>query len=224
MDEITNAVGSTAFVKEPAFKAEYLHPQKEYDFLYNNSCFCFFRDMDYYLGRNVRYDYISWIVEKYPPQIIRTIENNNQKELYFIYETDNGTRVFLFFLESNGFEYSRGYPIIMQSCLSIDDFSTLKVGDNIDDVNKIDSIADLYKKGYDSVSDELAIQLYVNGRESISSIHLLRDGIIRIDYIRISMGNYKIKKIWVNKDFIIPTLGGTLCYKVYPNDCIFSDS
>lgn len=117
------------------------------------------------MGYSVRYDYISSIISEYPPQVVRTIENNGQKSMYFIYETDDGTRVFVFFFESDNFQYTRGYPIVMKKSLSMDEFSTFNIGDSIDDVEAVDPIAALYRKGYDTLSDDLVYQLYVGGRE-----------------------------------------------------------
>ena len=43
-------------------------------------------------------------------------------------------RVFVFFFESDGFQFTRGYPIVMKKSLEMSDFSTVENGDSMDDV------------------------------------------------------------------------------------------
>ena len=57
----------------------------------------------------------------------------------------------------------------MKKSLEMSDFSTLENGDSMDDVKKIDPIAALYRKGYDTLSDELIHKARLrsqNGTES----------------------------------------------------------
>lgn len=217
-NDIVDVINSAEMLSQPLLSEIQLDKFSAEEFLFDNHCFSFYRDMDYFLGYSVRYDYISSIISEYPPQIVRTIENNGQKSMYFIYETDDGTRVFVFFFESDNFQYTRGYPIVMKKSLSMDEFSTFNIGDSIDDVEAVDPIAALYRKGYDTLSDDLVYQLYVGGREKISTIHLLTDGIVRIDYSRNKDGIYVIEHISRADDYTISVLGGKLCYLIYPED------
>lgn len=220
VEDVEIILNSDDLISTPLLKDIELDKYPAEDFLFNNHCFSFYRDMDYYLLFSARYDFISSIINEYPPQAVRTIENNGKKSMYIVYETDDETRVFVFFYETNNFRFTRGYPIIMRKSLDLESFSELSIGDSIANVEKIDPIAALYRKGYDTLSDELIQKLYVDGREKISTIHLLIDGIVRIDYNRVSKGKYFIDKIVSADDFIIPVLGGKLCYLIYPEDYI----
>lgn len=220
LEAIKTLLNSDEMISEPSLENIKLDKYPAEDFLYDNHCFSFYRDMDYFLSRAVRFDYTSLIIDEYPPQAIRIIGNNEQKSMYFVYETDDGTRVFVFFFEGDNFQYTRGFPIIMKKTLNLEAFSALAVGDSIDDVESIDPIASLYKKGYDTLSDEMIQQLYVEGPENISTIHLLSNGIVKINYIRTADGDYIISKINSSKDFTISVLGGKLCYLIYSSDYI----
>lgn len=219
-NDIINVINSAEMLSKPVLADIQLDKYPAEEFLFDNHCFSFYRDMDYFLGYSVRYDYINSVINEYPPQVVRTIKNNGQKSMYIVYETDDSTRVFVFFFESDNFQYTRGYPIIMKESLSMDAFSKLSVGDSMDDVEIIDPIASLYRKGYDTLSDELIQQLYVDGRERISTVHLLTDGIVRINYNRDSDGEYIIEQIICADDYTISVLGGKLCYLIYPEDYI----
>lgn len=118
----------------------------------------------------------------------------------------------------------RNYPpqivrTINSDTLYMKDFSGLSVGDRMERVEEIDPITSLYKEGYDRITDE-TLEAYLKGGEFISTVHLLKDGIIRIDYERVTCGEYYIKQIFESEDFIIPVLGGELCYRIYDEDYI----
>lgn len=220
IEAIKMLLNSDEMISEPLLEDIELDKYPAEDFLYDNHCFSFYRDMDYFLSRAARYDYTNLIINEYPPQAVRIIDNNGQKSMYFVYETDDATRVFIFFFEGDSFQYTRGFPIIMKKTLNLEAFTTLEVGNSIDDVELIDPIASLYKKGYDTLSDEMIQQLYIEGPENISTLHLLSDGIVKINYCRTEDGNYIISKIISSKDFTISVLGGKLCYLIYSSDYI----
>ena len=223
-EEINAILNDSGFRDQPRIEDIEITRYPEEEFLSNNHCFAFNRDMNYFLGHSARYDSLGWIVNDYPTQIVRTIEANGEKVMYFVYETDGDTRVFVFFDSSTDYRYTVGFPIIMKRTLEYQDFSALGEGDTMADVAKVDPIAVLYQKEYDRLSDVLVEKLYVNGAEEISTIHLLRDGILRIDYDRVSKGNYVIKAIGYHEDFVLPVLGGWFvgnpCYRIYEFDYV----
>ncbi len=218
--DIVEVLNSKKYISQPAISKVSMYKYQEKDFLFNNHCFSFYRDMDYYSNFSARYDYLDAIIEEYPPQIVRTIENNGQKSMYLVYETDENTRLFVFFFETDNFLFTRGYPIIMKKTLFMKDFSSLSVGDSMKDVEKIDPITPLYRQGYNTLSDEMVRKIYIEGKERISSVHLLKDGVIRIDYDRAQNGDYIISQITISDDYIIPVLTGTLCYRIYQGDYV----
>ncbi len=114
----------------------------------------------------------------------------------------------------------------MKKTLTLADFDDLEVGDSLDDVEKIDPIASLYRKGFDSLSHEDIQLLYVGGHDKFATAHLLRDGTVKITYDRDENGKYTINEINRSDEFIIPVmtspipLGGEVCYSIYPDDYI----
>jgi len=218
-EDIKSIIMSDYKKTPPIEEIKFFHYPEE-SFLFDNRCFAFYRDMDFFLPFSFRYDFLDSIITEYPPQAVRTIENNSQKSMYFVYETDKDTRIFVFFFEFDDFNYTRGFPIVMKKSLKLSDFSALKEGDSMTDVEKIDPVTPLYRKGYDTLSDELLQKIYVDGRETISTVHLLTDGMARIDYNRNSEGEYIIDRIIISDIFTIPMLGGHQSYLIYPEDYI----
>ncbi len=194
------------------------YPQNE--FLFTNECFSFCRDMDYFLSFSIGYNTFDAIVNTYPPQIIGTVKNPGNDSLYLGYDTDGGTRVFVFFYESDGYRLSKGFPVMMKKSLCMKDFDHISEGDTLEEVKRIDPIAEIYQQGYDLLSDEMIESLYTQGRETISTIHVLVDGAIRINYDRSTKGHYTITGIYRSADFLLPMLGGTVNYRIDPDDYI----
>lgn len=211
--------------KKTAYKGHPLNnvdKQIEDEFLFNNRCFSFFRDMDYFLSFSARYDFLGQILQEYNTQAVRLIDHGDgtDKMMYFVYLTDKDTRVFVYFSEADDYLYSRGHPIIMIRSLVKDDFDDITIGDKMQDLESIDPIVTLYKQGYDSIPDEMTKKLYVDGKETISTVHLLKDGILRYDYDRLSEGNYVIKNIIFSDKFILPEMGGDINYGIYDDDYV----
>lgn len=219
-EDIEGILNLEEYISQPSISDVLTDKYSEEDFLFHNHCVSFYRDMDYFLYASLRYDELSLVIAEYPPQIVRTIENNGQKSMYFVYETDENTRLFVFFFESDRYRFTRGYPIIMKKSLYLENFSSLSVGDSMRRVEEIDPITPLYRQGYDTLSDELIKKTYIEGREKISSIHLLKDGIVRINYEKTSNGDYIISQIISSRDYTIPVIAGRLCYKIYDDDYV----
>lgn len=217
-EDVQKLLDYSGYVAQPSISEALLDKYPEADFLFKNECMSFYRDMDHFVGSNMQSP-LSSAVRNYPPQIVRTINSHGTRSLYLVYETDQDTRVFMFYYGSNDHKYLRGYPIIMKDTLYMKDFSGLSVGDCMERVEEIDPITSLYKEGYDRITDE-TLEAYLKGGEFISTVHLLKDGIIRIDYERVTCGEYYIKQIFESEDFIIPVLGGELCYRIYDEDYI----
>ncbi len=217
---IEKVIRSDDYVSTPDFSDIRFTEYPEEEFLFNNHCFVINRDMDYFLNTNMGGNKLNAYLRNYPPQAVRTIENNGQKSMYFVYETDGGTRVYVFFYESDNYYCSRGYPIMVKKSLSMSNFSNLIVKDTMKDVEEIDPITPLFRRCYDELNDEQIERVYKKGRERISTVHLLKDGIIRINYDRDSSGEYIINKIIRSDDFVIPGLYGSLCYLIYADDYI----
>jgi hypothetical protein len=183
-----------------------------YDFL------CFYRDMDIFRSRSLRFDDADTILKEYHTQAVRKVSSPSGDTIYFAYETSEKTRFFIFFNSEDNFLFSRGFPVIMKETLQYRDFQNLKVGDYMADTAKIDKTAQLYQDAYDTVTEMSYQNVYVQGNESISTIHLLADGVLRIDYVREEIGKYKITNMYFSEDFVLPMLAGDVCYKIIAGD------
>jgi hypothetical protein len=184
------------------------------DLLYNTADSGFFlgRDAGFYsLTPNTRRDFSRIIFTAYPTDAIR--ETSKSGNVYALYDTDIGVRVFLFFSkEKNNYMTLDGFPVIMQKKLEYKDFTYIKKGDSIKIVENIDSIITQYIRHFDTISDDF-LDGYSKKGAGATSIHLLTDGILKIVYERTN-GDYVITNIMYSKDFVLEGLDGKTCYKI----------
>ncbi len=89
--EIAEIINSDEMLSSPEISSVKLDKYPTESFLFDNACFSFWRSMNYYFGAK-----LDNIINEYPPQIVRIIETQDGKYMYFVYETDNNTRVFIF--------------------------------------------------------------------------------------------------------------------------------
>ncbi|NLB61309.1 MAG: hypothetical protein GX802_02615 [Clostridiales bacterium] len=171
------------------------------------------------IGRN--YDHWpSWTSTKFdaydllnltPTQAVRYVhgvEDTSFPDYYFMYQSDTGARLYLFFNYSGlgGRPVTTGFPIWMRETLSYSDFEKVKQGMSIMEVAEIDSIIyDYFADGTDlsKVSPKDYESRYKAG-EPIISMHLLTDGILKIVYDVVE-GDIIVKNIIYSSDF---TMGG----------------
>ena len=107
----------------------------------------------------------------------------------------------------------------MQKQLDYKDFIDIKVGDKASLVESIDPIISQYVRFFDTSSDEFLKGYTIRGAGP-TSIHLLTDGILKIEYERISLGDYKITNIEYKEDFILSGFYGDTCYKIAECDYV----
>lgn len=187
---------------------------REYELLIETwGCFSLGVDADWDYTHSVQWDFMGRVVKMYPDPLVRETEDN----YYLVYQTDNDTRLFLFYstVDSKGM-FLTGYPIIMKETLAYNDFSKIQVGDSIEKVGSIDSTIPLYNEIFEMKSE---ITYERNKEQGIyfTSMHLLSDGILRIDYDRVD-GDYVVIDITYNKDFVLEGEYRESCYKIYEMD------
>ncbi len=177
------------------------------------------RDAGFYTDRsNTRRDYARIIFTVFPTKAIR--ESENKEYVYAVYDTDLDMRVFLFFSkEKNNYNTLDGLPIVMSKSLDYKDFSDIKIGDKADNVESIDPIITEYVRTFDRFADN-RLGIYIKGGAGPTSVHLLNDGILKIEYKRIALGDYEITSIEYNEDFILSGLNGDTCYKIAECDYV----
>ena len=171
------------------------------------------RDSGYYKGFSGEiYNPAFRIFAVCPTDAIR--EESEGENVYAVYDTDIGMRMYLFFSKEKN-EYLRidGFPIIMSKVLEYKDFSDINIGDKSSEVDSIDPVTSIYTQIWDEGPDDI-LNMFIKEGAGPTSIHLLKDGILKIEYKRIEPGDYEITDIEYNEDFTLTGFDGDTCYKI----------
>jgi len=176
-------------------------------------CFGLGRDADWDYTHSSQFDLFERMVKMYPDPLVREIGDF----YYLVYHTDENTRLFLFYSKEVSM-FLTGYPIIMKETLSHRKFSGIKVGDSIEEVDNIDPIIPLYKETFDKVTEK-AYESFKERGKHFTSMHLLSDGILRIDYDRVD-GDYVVVDVTYNQNFVLEGEYRDTCYKILKTDYV----
>ena len=134
-------------------------------------------------------------------------------------------RVFMFlddYFLSMGLPVICGNVLVMKKVYKYSDFSEIKVGDRISDVEKIDDTCAFYRHMYDENSKVVAKKFIEEGSYGnlLSSVHYLEEGLLRIVY-----GGWDendecvITDIKLYSDYLVDTLiGRKINYLINPLD------
>ena len=183
-------------------------------------------DLDYFLGRDSGLlanfsssaNYAKFIFTAFPTDAIR--ENSEGGNIYALYDTENGIRLYMFYSkEKNNYRTLDGFPVIMQKKLEYNDFEDIEIGNRASLVEETDSVMIEYIRFFDIMSDE-TLNGFTKVGAGATSIHLLTDGILKIEYKRIALGDYEITSIEYNEDFVLSGLNGDTCYKIAECDYV----
>jgi hypothetical protein len=158
------------------------------------------RDACYYnVFPDMEFNYASSIFRRYPTNAIRVRVDGSS---YAVYDTDTGFRFYLFF--ESDMPRTIGVPVVIKkgNILSLDDFKDIKVGDSIEKVESIDSITPLYKRRMTGLSPSGAEAIAQLG-SPLSSVHYLKDGILKIEYTVPEKGTLIISKIVFSENFTV---------------------
>lgn len=162
---------------------------------------------------------LAWILSVFPNGAWRKMDDGR---LYLMYDTDKGSRIYLFFYPDD-LSSVRGYSLISCKKLSYNDISSIKLGDTIEDVMAIDPTAKFVKAANDRVTDA-SIENYTNNWEQpITTVHLLTDGIMKITYERTGEKGsyiYTITNIEYYEDFNLKGIAGTTNYQIAEMDYV----
>lgn len=179
-----------------------------------NGMFYLNRDACFYKSLNSAPNEASAILAAYPTNALR---NRTDGITYAIYDTDSGYRFYLFFDGDSKLPKTIGFPIVIKDLLSYADFSNIKIGDPIVNVEAVDRITVLYKKTIVDVwkmNSEGAAFLAKEGHPCVS-IHYLKDGILKIEYTMTEEGNLIVSNIIYDQTFNIRSADGTtVSYKI----------
>ncbi|MDR1927623.1 MAG: hypothetical protein LBQ33_03170 [Oscillospiraceae bacterium] len=195
-----------------------LQPQEQDSFLYENPCFYFLRSQSPSAYGAQQNRYLSRIFARFGSTPLRKMANY----LYAVYETDAKTRVFLFFPKSGAFTLLTGRVILMCDALSYEEFRGIAKGNTMDDVVAVDRAARLYARGYDKTEVSWILGGNAEG-SNIVTVHLLTDGVLRIEYVldeTAALRKYVISKMQYAADFNLTDGGVTNCYRILQKDYV----
>lgn len=204
-DEVLNQNGVKVNEKEEMIIPVYY----ETDLLFETEGMYYLnRDAAFYSGLNSRPNDASEILAAYPTDALRVRADQSS---YAVYETDKGSRFYLFFDTDKG-ATTVGYPIVINKLLSYTDFNDINVGDTIDDVAVVDDVTELYKRTFFDVW-----QLDYKGAKSLSelghpcvTLHYLKDGILKIEYEMQEDQSLVVSKIIFNEEFKLECADGKI--------------
>ena len=160
------------------------------------------------------------ILSSFPDGAWRDMEDGRK---YVMYDTDAGTRLYIFFTEHGNYRIATGYTLYSAKKLSYSDMKPLKMGQTIDDVMAIDPTAQYVKVLYDRLPNETIKDYNDYFNQPINTVHLLTDGIMKFTYERSGQeGNYvyTITDIEYHSDFKMQGLAGSFDYTIAEVDYV----
>lgn len=179
-----------------------------------NGLFYLNRDACFYEGQNMRQNYTGSLLEAYPTTAIR---GRDRDTIYFVYMTDTGYRLYLFANYENALQTPVGFPVVIEKLLSYNDFINIKIGDRIEEVEKVDSVASVHKKQILEVwdLDPVAARFLAEDGYPCTTIHYLKDGILKIEYEMQEDQSLVVSNVVFSKDFQIESANGKMInYKI----------
>lgn len=185
---------------------ELLFGKDGYFFLNRDACFT--------EGSNARWNYTGALLDAYPTEAIRSRDSDT---VYFVYETDTGYRLYLFFSYENDLDTPVGFPVVVGKALSYRDFKDVAVGDWMEEVEAIDPTASLHKKMILEVFDlvPIAAQRLAEQGYPCTTIHYLKDGILKIEYEMQEDRSLVVSNMVFSKDYQIESANGKVVnYKI----------
>ena len=148
------------------------------------------------------------ILGTYPVDNVRFVDTPDGGHYYAVWMTDRGNACYVFFnREGNAY----GHPVYAAgTAKSRRDFSSLKEGDKIEKVIRIDPATKLYAasfrplgegEGAEEANRDVKERYEIYATWSLTSVHLLRDGFLEIRYRFAPKGGYEIDRIACSADF-----------------------
>ena len=118
------------------------------------------------------------------------IRQRDADTFYFVYDTDDGIRLFLFFSEKNGngeydgIQISVGFPLLISKMLSHADFAGIQTGGSAEKIRAIDPVMSVYEDMFFNVYkwNSIASESKRKENDLAATIHYLRDGLLKIEY------------------------------------------
>lgn len=126
--------------------------------------------------------YLFTVEDMFPAECLRETSKNTA---YTIYKTQENGLVYLFYQKE--FDYwILHHSVYVKKSLSSSDFESVKAGDSLERIGEIDPAA-------------ISVKNY--SEYPTTSIHLLKDGVAKIDYKKNDDGAFVVSGIKISKDF-----------------------
>ena len=184
----------------------------------NELCFILGVDNGYYKNREPRQATFEFLQTLFPSDAIRrTADGEN---VYVMYDTDAGGRLYVFYSgEKNHYMFEDGFPILMKKRLVHEEFAGLAIGDGIAEVERVDPAASVYREWFGRLND-IAIENYTKKGKPPTSVHLLADGVLKIEYRGDQTLGYAITNIVYDPGFVLDGFDGETCYRIDEADYV----
>jgi hypothetical protein len=179
----------------------------------------------FYLGRNshlrdalgLRLDSFANLQTLFPSEAVRRMGDG--ETIYVMYDTESEGRLFPFFSDVDGYAFADGFPVLMKRRLAHEDFRDVAAGDGINSVEGIDPVISSYRVRFDSMND-VGTENWTKMGVPPTSVHLLTDGIVKIEYRRDAMLGYVITGILYDEGFVPEGFGDKTCYRIAAEDYV----
>ena len=191
-----------------------IYSESDLFFDVNNDGFYLGRDVAIYYNLNAGQNSTEGIQKRFPTSAIRLKDNG---DMYSIYETDSGYRMYLFYDQSLDYDFTIGFPVVVKELLQFSDFAGLKVGDSIETVEAVDPVAGLYRKLLTEVwqLDAKGAKGHAAYGYPCTSIHYLSDGLLKIEYDMPEDGVLVLSGIEFAPDYILTDpIGRRVDYRI----------
>ena len=148
-------------------------------------------------------------------------ENKDRTYIYLMYDTEKGTRLFLFYSkEKHNYRFMDGFPVKMSTKRSYSDYKHLKPGDLYEEVLKLEpAVTPKFEELWNQASLKDIDNATKKGMAP-TTIHILTDGVLKIDYKRNADNKYEITNLIYAEDYVLDGLDGKTCYQIHPDDFV----
>ena len=169
---------------------------------------------------NSEINHLNSILSVFPNGALRDMGGGKK---YLMYDTETGSRIYVFFNNTENSLKANGYSMISSKKLSYADMKALKTGQTMDDVIVIDPSAKYVEYLYSFRSDKAIKYDITHLNLPINTVHLLTDGVMKLTYERSGEEGsyvYTITDIEYHDDFKMEGHGGITDYRIAKEDYV----
>ena len=161
---------------------------------------------------------IDVLMYRLPTEAIRGMENGDY--IYFMYDTDEGHRVYLFANRKDGgathYYYGRlsGLLVIMAKTLSYEDYAGVERGMEISDLARFDPAMQVFSDYfYAKHAKEEGVASWKDYGIPPTTISILKDGALKITFDYVDE-KFVVDTIEFSEDFTFEGYYETICYRI----------